>query len=220
MYSMMWSETVLHRLPGLVTLPPGLHNECVTAIRQRHNGTHPLLWSKGPWWSRCWRCQPVGSRGTCNRSCFGMLLTKAAGLGLKIVSICIYIYIYFTDFNGSGHIGNLYYSLILPSECIGRFKQVSNETSNLVLKGRGVPFKFSILGSLANSNGLCVYSEIQWSTMWTSCAPNKLQLPKSAFVAISVATIVATWSRSTGFPLAALAYDVWCLPTGSWKFNT
>ena len=93
MYSMMWSETVLHRLPGLVTLPPGLHNECVTAIRQRHNGTHPLLWSKGPWWSRCWRCQPVGSRGTCNRSCFGMLLTKAAGLGLKIVSICIYIYI-------------------------------------------------------------------------------------------------------------------------------
>ena len=132
----------------------------------------------------------------------------------------MYIYIYFTDFNGSGHIGNLYYSLILPSECIGRFKQVSNETSNLVVKGRGVPFKFSILGSLANSNGLCVYSEIQWSTMWTSCAPNKLQLPKSAFVAISVATIVATWSRSTGFPLAALAYDVWCLPTGSWKFNT
>ena len=213
MYSMMWSETVLHRLPGLVTWPPGLHNECVTAIRQRHNGTHPLLWSKGPWWSRCWRCQPVGSRGTCNRSCFGMLLTKAAGLGLKIVSICIYIY--FTDFNGSGHIGNLYYSLILPSECIGRFKQVSNETSNLVLKGRGVPFKFSILGSLANSNGLCVYSEIQWSTMWTSCAPNKLQLPKSAFVAISVATIVATpinWIPPCG-PC------VWCMMLADWQLK-
>ena len=58
---------------------------------------------------------------------------------------------------------------------------------------------------------------------------------KPAFVAISVATIVATWSKQhsfsaknqactaacpldqTGFPLAST--DEWCLPTGSWRLK-